>query len=51
MTDLPSDFPRDLREALGLDQPAATPLPRLAPITDKIRQALAEAHRTKGKCI
>lgn len=50
MTDtLPPDFPADLRGALGLPvEPMALPGP--VPITQAMRDALAESRRTKGKC-
>lgn len=45
---LPPDFPDDLRKSLGLPiEPQQ--LPGLAPITQKIRDALDESRRTRGK--
>ena len=50
VNNLPSDFPAALAGMLGLE-PGRRMLPGPAPITEAMREALAEARKTKGKTI
>lgn len=50
MTALPSDFPAALAGMLGLE-PGRRTMPGPAPITEDMREALADARKMKGRNI